>query len=360
MANVIRADLRDWRRTIVLSDVHGHATLLRRMLEELDFSDRDLLIVLGDLILRGRENAAVLRLAMALAERPNVLILGGNCDNVFESVARMPPEERLRVLRGNGFCAELLAPLAPPEDASGDELLALLLSRYAAERAFLAARPDILATPQAVFVHGGLPGGDLADAPGWDPEACRKNDDYLSHAPTLDRPVVVGHWPCALYAGDFPDATPHWDGKKRVLFIDGGLGVKPDGQLNAVVIPEGDFERREYRAVDALPVLRARTAQAPSESSFFLRYGDDRVERLKERDGMTLVRHLRTGRSLWVLNARLWSDERGHRCADSTDYLLPVQPGDELRLVADAARGKLVKKNGVTGWYLGETEESST
>ena len=38
---------------------------------------------------------------------------------------------------------------------------------------------------------------------------------------------------------------------------------------------------------------------------------------------------------------------------DSTDYHLPVTPGDSLSLVARTSRGYLMKKNGVTGWYFG-------
>ena len=63
-ASIVRADLRDWARTIVISDVHAHASLLSRLLETLRFCERDLLVIAGDLLLRGKENLPTLRLAM--------------------------------------------------------------------------------------------------------------------------------------------------------------------------------------------------------------------------------------------------------------------------------------------------------
>lgn len=359
MARVVNNDLSRWRRTIVLSDLHAHAALFDRMLEELEFGERDLLVVCGDLLLRGSENLPLLRRAVELSGRENVVLLGGNCDAAFEFLASRPDGPELgRWLREHPFPRELLAAEGgPQEGVSPGALRDRLLARFARARRFLAALPDVLVTPQAVFVHGGLPGPDLVAAPGWDSDACRKNDDYLAHAPVLDRPVMVGHWPATLYRAEHPDFSPLWDAEKRVLSIDGGLGVKPEGQLNAVVIPGGDFGRREYRALDELPVLRALDPQAGTENSLYIRWGDNRVERGERRDEFTYVRHLRTGRALWARTDDLWEENGRTCCADSTDWLLPVVPGDLLRLVADTTRGRLVKKNGAVGWYKGRCEE---
>ncbi|MEA5039847.1 MAG: metallophosphoesterase [Clostridiaceae bacterium] len=357
-ASIVRADLRDWARTIVISDVHAHASLLSRLLETLRFCERDLLVIAGDLLLRGKENLPTLRLAMELARRPNAVILGGNCDDVIDVLLSMPDGDKLKgYFRQNSFCHELLAPLSPPPGADCAVLRGLIREHYAHELRFLRERPDILDTPQAVFVHGGLPDGDLKNASAWDSAAVRKFDDYLHHAPVLPKPVVVGHWPCCLYRDGYPDATPFWDGIKNLLSIDGGLGVKPDGQLNAVVIPRGEFEAREYFALDELPRVRALSSQEESAYSFYIRYGDDRVEAEEEKDGFTYVRHMRTGRGMWVPSPRLWTGEDGLlRCGDSTDWKPQVAPRDVLSLVADTSRGYLIKKNGATGWYRGAVE----
>lgn len=356
--SVVREDLRGWARTIAVSDIHAHPSLLSRMLEELKFSERDLLIVIGDILLKGQENITSMRLMMELSRRPNVIVLGGNCDTVPEEILALPDGEELTdIFRRSAFCRELLNPLSPPPDADCAALRTMIREHYRRELAYLRNMPDILDTPQAVFVHGGLPDADLRTAASWDSHSVRKFDDFLHHAPPLSKPVIVGHWPCCLYGESYPDCAPFWDASRKVLSIDGGLGVKEEGQLNAVVIPYGEFEKREYYAVDDLPKVRALSAQEESPGSFYIRWQDDRVEPLESEKEFTLVRHLRTNAVLRVLSDKLWKDERGAlRCSDSTDWMPPVQPGDTLSLLADTTRGYLVKKNGAIGWYRGAVD----
>ena len=38
------------RRTIVISDIHAHRSWLERLLKKIDFSEKDMLIILGDMI----------------------------------------------------------------------------------------------------------------------------------------------------------------------------------------------------------------------------------------------------------------------------------------------------------------------
>lgn len=66
-----------------------------------------------------------------------------------------------------------------------------------------------------------------------------------------------------------------------------------------------------------------------------------------------MCRHLESGRELYILTSYLRRDGDRLWCEDSTDYCLPVLPGDRLSLVAQTSRGYLMKKNGVTGWYSG-------
>ena len=42
---------------------------------------------------------------------------------------------------------------------------------------------------------------------------------------------------------------------------------------------------------------------------------------------------------------------------DVTDYRLPLAAGDEISLVRKTSRGWQCKKDGISGWYLGEIEE---
>ena len=59
----------------VMSDLHGQYELYEKMLEKIQFSQDDLLYVLGDVLDRGDES---LKILLDMMERPNVVFLAGN------------------------------------------------------------------------------------------------------------------------------------------------------------------------------------------------------------------------------------------------------------------------------------------
>ena len=64
----------------VISDIHGHYYEYLKMLEEIGFSDSDMLYVLGDVIDRGPNPVKVL---LDLMNRPNVCCIAGNHEAMF-------------------------------------------------------------------------------------------------------------------------------------------------------------------------------------------------------------------------------------------------------------------------------------
>ena len=111
-------------------------------------------------------------------------------------------------------------------------------------------------------------------------------------------------------------------------------------------------------AYDGLDTVVALDPQEASSDPLNIRWSDSAVEVLREEGDVCLCRHISTGRELWILKEYIYprrADGFLH-CEDSTDYRLPVVPGDRLKLVRRSSRGCLVKKNGVTGWYLGTLE----
>lgn len=66
--------------TYVVSDIHGMAELLERMLERIRFSDGDSLFVLGDMIDRGPEPGRVLDIVRS---HTNITALKGNHEDAF-------------------------------------------------------------------------------------------------------------------------------------------------------------------------------------------------------------------------------------------------------------------------------------
>ena len=75
---IINIDKSDNYRIVVISDVHGHKDLLVKLIEKVDLSDGDYLIILGDFINRGIDSFETYKYVQELSLRKNTIILKGN------------------------------------------------------------------------------------------------------------------------------------------------------------------------------------------------------------------------------------------------------------------------------------------
>ena len=344
------------RRIIAVSDIHGNLPFFRALMDKIALTPEDILVLVGDILEKGPESLALLRHVMALCRTHTVYPLCGNCDGLvyrffqgdeldrrfFSFYLPQHPESTLRQLaREGGF------------DQTEDlpRLRADLRSAYPEEWRFLSRMPTILETEQPAFVHGGVPSLEHMDQlERW---RCMKNDDFLGQGHAFDKWVIVGHWPVTLYRPDIQSAAPILLPGRRIASIDGGCVLKKDGQLNALILPEEGSQRFTWTAWDGLPTATALDGQQPSADPLNIRWGRSAVEVLEEGEELSLCRHLETGRTLYILNRYLRMGPDGLWCEDSTDYRLPVAPGDKLTRVARTKTGCLCKKDGVTGWYYG-------
>ena len=358
-ATVKRLTFPEGRRVLAISDIHGNLPFLKGVLAAAHYGPDDILVLVGDLVEKGPDSLTTLRFIMELAEWNTVYGLRGNCDNlVSEFVAARGEEERfyrhyVDVWRDRCLLVQM-GHAAGFETRGPEELPALrevVRARFGPELAFLEAMPEILLTPDYLFVHGGV--ADEAHLEGLDAWKCMKNDDFLSQGHSFRRWCIVGHWPVTLYHPHVPSAAPLLAEGRHIASIDGGCSLKVDGQLNALILPQEDSQDFTWTAWDGLPTATALDGQEPSADPLNIRWGRSAVEVLERGEELSLCRHLETGRTLYILNQYLRTGPKGVWCEDSTDYRLPVSPGDELTLVARTKTGFLCKKDGVTGWYYG-------
>lgn len=365
-AVVIRPEIAPGRRVLAISDIHGNLPFLKGVLKKANFSQEDVLVLVGDLLEKGQESLGVLRYIMELRKTHTVYPLCGNCDHIDRVFLDGHPgvdedlwpvfqfwgERSLVVQLG----MELGMPL-PQSEADLPLLRQAICEHFPEEVAFLRGLPHILEAGNFIFVHGGVPREDrLEELLAYQ---CMKNDDFVGQGLHFKKWVVVGHWPVTLYNPKIPTAKPLVSAEQHVISIDGGCVLKLDGQLNALIIPDITGDTVDNVAYDGLPVVTALDGQEASSDSLNIRWSDSAVEVLRTEGDCSWCRHISTGRELWVLSEYLYprrSDGHIH-VEDTTDYQLPVEPGDRLALVRESSRGYMVKKHGETGWYYGRIEK---
>lgn len=346
------------RRVLVVSDIHGNLPYLKGLLNKAGFSSTDILIVLGDILEKSTGGLDTLRYLMDLAKTHTVHFVQGNCDATpLGFLSGKWPEEI--AARYGGFWGRkatwiemahrIGVPVASPADYPAAR--EAIREAYPEELAFLEAMPTILYNDDYLFVHGGVPREDrLEELSAWE---CMKNDDFLSKDLFFHRWVIVGHWPVALYDEKITQANPIIHARRHIVSIDGGCTLKEDGQLNALILPEEPGGEFTWVTYDGFPTVIAGEDQEASPDPLNIRWGHSNIEILEPGEEFTLVRHVESGRELPVLTDTIQTGIFGLTCKDTTDYLLPVKKGDTLSLVRQTSRGAIVKKDGITGWYLG-------
>ncbi|OOM67470.1 metallophosphoesterase [Clostridium sp. BL-8] len=70
------------KRVIAISDIHGNLSAFKRVLEKICFTEKDILILVGDLIEKGEMNLKTLRYIMEISRIREVYVVSGNCDTV--------------------------------------------------------------------------------------------------------------------------------------------------------------------------------------------------------------------------------------------------------------------------------------
>ena len=365
--SLIRAGLPPGRRVLILSDIHGHDTALQKALDRAGFCGDDTLVVVGDLLEKGKESLAVVRRLMALSQSRRVYTLMGNMDVwTISKLLTNDPQKRHRLFERAPLmqswwggcllmelCAELGIPLTPETD---EERTVLAIRRhFAPELAFLTQLPTILDTPRMTFVHGGLPHLRFSELVGTDSDPYLKCDDFLSQGLSFPKYVAVGHWPAVLYRDRLMDMSPLLDRQRNILCLDGGCGVKRSGQLNCVLWKAPETDDFSFVWEDDLPRVRALADQAPSEDFTYIKYHDREVTLLGPAgEGFTDVSW--HGRTVRVPDGALDTEHPGRLNTDFTDYLLPVRAGDVMSLILTTGGRHYVRREGVLGWYSGPVE----
>lgn len=348
------------RRILVTSDIHANLPYLKGLLKKAAFCSNDYLIIDGDFLEKGPDSLGTLRYIMKLSEGGNVFPLIGNCDSWYLMFKTGPAGDvhlnRYFRSRKGGFLYEMLSSLGirPEECTDASRYYGTLKEIYGKELSFLESLPHIIETDRFIFAHAGIDGGIPLSQNTSDRVTAR--DAFLNEGQSFEKWVIVGHWPVMLYSPDIVTANPVILPERKIISIDGACVLKDDGQLNALVIPDGGSENFSRIYYDSFPERTVLTGQEAGGSSYYIRWGDSTVRVLNRGEEFSRCRHVRTGYEMDILTKYLFSDSDITDCNDCSDYVLPLKPGDRVGVIEETSRGFYVKHEGVSGWYFGELE----
>lgn len=341
------------RRRIFISDIHGNLSLLQKLLGEIGYCEDDELYFLGDYIERGENSLSTLRAIAKLCMDGRAHAISGNWDCLWQDVQ---PEGkfhndlvRYTLRRSNSLIRDMAKEIGfplTPGTASG-ALSEALRASFAAEFAFLSGLAQLIETDEFVLAHAGLDSANLQEQ---NPERVMKQDAFLRTAPRFLKNVIVGHFPVQNYCDGVCSCNPVFDCEKRVISIDGGNAVKLEGQLNALMLKDGEFS---FHGVDALPTALVRQDQKASSRPLTINWEHRHVELLERREHESLCRHLSSGRILPIEHEFLFC-QQGMLCAEYTDYALALEPGERVSIARHMNERSLVKLGGVIGWARNE------
>ena len=353
------------KRMIVTSDIHGHYYHLKNLLKKVNFAESDILFIVGDIIEKGPLCLKTLRYVIQLCNDYTVYPLMGNVDatrilmfddNSEESCERL--FEYIKYMKKHwGGCLfldmfnELNIYIYNPTDiANAKEQISL---KFKEEFDFLHRLPTIIETQNYIFVHGGLPSNDIDSFVGTDAFLYMQDSAFMEKGIVFNKYIIVGHWPVTLYNDKIASSNPIINEKQKIISIDGGCGLKRDGQLNALIISDIHSEDITFKFYDNFPVAFARTLQEKSTASINIRYSDNKITILEKGEEFSLAKHKSSGYRLWIHNDYIYSFDEDAKCDDYTDYIIPVSIGDKLSIIKKTSRGYLIKKDGISGWYNG-------
>lgn len=307
-AKILNLNIAEGKRIIAIADVHGELSLFKNLLDKVNFFDRDVLILVGDLYFKGSQPHETLKFCMELSKQENVYVLRGNCD-----------------WGGDDYISEN-------------------------ERIWLENLPHIIETQNYTFVHAGLENENIHNQ---DAMKCMKTQNFMNVSQGFDKWVIVGHWPVSNYHTKIPNHNPLINEEKKIISIDGGNVIAPDGQLNAFIIENGKFSSCY---VDKFILTKLDFQQAESGGTLNISYVDNDVEVLETNGELRTIKHLSTGKILTVPTTALYYSPDGKPLISdmATDYHLPHQTNDDIGVVAEFDDRIFAKKNGICGWIKKE------
>lgn len=347
----------DVNRLIAISDIHGHDKIFSKLYEKLDLQASDHLVILGDFLNKGTNSYKTYRKIKELSQSKNCHVLKGNheyfiqhylingdSDNEFLDFLKKEHYETIihSILDSEGLRAE--------DFKTGNGLLSEVKRIEPDLISFLEDLPIILETEGFRLVHGGY---DETFNIEEDEVRFLKFDYFNQLSKKQEKTTIVGHWPCCLLRSRMLSNVPFINPKKNIISIDGGLGVKATGELNAFIImfieDSYQYHLEQCNNFDLMQVIEKHSFN--EEEPRFISYPNLEIELIKSGETISQYKHIMSGDIVSIPNTLVDVVDKKHQLKiNYVNRFFNLEPGTTVEFCKKYKEMALVKYNQEFGW----------
>ncbi len=254
-------------RALFISDIHGNLTVLKQLLENVNYNpDDDFLFILGDIIEKGKENLQSLHYIMELSKNDKCFVICGNCDDVLLKFNENNFEALKNYVLNNykSIFTEIVNLLKLNVDKSTNmvEICNSVNTYLNKEIEYIKNLDKIIITNDFMVAHAGLYDNDNYE---------NTDDNYAMHHDMqgfakykYPIPLIVGHWTTVFYHQTFC-YNPYIDLNKNIISLDGSNSIKTAGQLNVLILEKNNKDLKfAFKSYDDLPEVNVIKNQDPT------------------------------------------------------------------------------------------------
>lgn len=345
-------------RCIVVSDIHSHLDRFQELLNKVNYSHQDYLVILGDFIEKGNQAIETVEYLQQLQlENNKVYVILGNCEYALEEMVNNSKYQHqiihyLNRIGKGGMIRQALDRLSLDIKIDAPDLIQRKLKEFLEPYFnYFNTLPTTLHLNNFIFVHAGI-----ENRHDWQQSKLSsliEMRDFYKEGHCLEDYVVVGHLPTSNYYLNSINNNIIIDQQKRIVCIDGGTGVKSISQLNALIIESDGLKfKLSYDYVQPLPLYQVLVdIHVDKSSSSKIAWPDFEVEILDKRKAFSICKQVASGRKLKIKNEFLYQYDGKCYCLDDyVDHLIALNRGDLVKLIGIYGFYAYVIKGNEIGW----------
>lgn len=327
-------------RMIVISDIHGHLDRFKSLLNKVQYTPNDYLIILGDFVEKGDQVIDTIHYVQQLNQNERTFVLAGNCEWALDALLTVPELASqilpyLKRVSSNGCIREVYHRLHL--DDGHETMLGIQKKIYEYlkdEISFVSHLPVTLKINQFLFVHAGIE--KRKDYQKSSLSSLLEMQMFYEKGHLLDEMVIVGHLPTSNYHKHYICNDIIIDEDKKMICIDGGTGVKSISQLNALIIKsqQGHITYQQ-ESVQPLPKYKVKKdVSYDQEVVHKIAFPYYEVSLLQKNSQFSLCLQKETNQTLMIKNEFLYQKNNKLYCLDDyTDQMLSVLKNEIVKVI---------------------------